>query len=45
MKYEVNKFKKELLEEKSRIQKLPASFLKSYALWDIKKSLEELKGL
>jgi hypothetical protein len=45
MKYEVLKFKKELLEEKGRIQKLPTSFLKKYALWDIKKSLQELKDL
>jgi len=42
MKLEVDNFKKELLGEKRKIQRMKPSLLKSYALWDIDNSLREL---
>ena len=42
MKYEVMNFKKELLSEKKKIQKMKPSLLKQYALWDIEKELKSL---
>ena len=42
MKYEVMNFKKELLKEKRKIQRMKPSLLKQYALWDIEKELKRL---
>ena len=36
----MDKFLKELLTEKKKIQKMNPSLLKSYALWDIKNEIK-----